>query len=904
MERYLERHLESGKRTVGLAVILCVLLAAALLASAPVSQAAAQSWHGKSFGSPVDLGVPTYSISINDAVFGKEDGREVYYSTVSSNNAVFNVVDVRDNKLLRSFELTGVAQSWRHAIAPDGTVYIAGITSSNRGELWSYSPSTKTVQKLGEPIPGEKSLWSMTVDEEGNIYGGTFQSGKVFRYDPVARTFRDYGTMVPGQEYVRSMAYYKGFLYAGIGSVGQVVKLNVMTGEKTVISQDVPGILGVTPDKVPFAYDMAVVDGTLLVRFSYDTTNELLFYDLEKQQWVNKKVGSVISGETGIGVFGFNQLTSLDGKLYIVGNRKLVKLDMNTFEAQSTSISFGSSLRGAEWIEFTDDPAYPGKSLVTSTSNGKLVIINVKDGRRKDLPAVVKGAPNPLHNLEQGPDGKLYMSGYPGGIGAQYDPKTGTKVNFTLGQSEGMVGLGDYMYYGVYPGAIIYRSKLSDPVPAVEQVFQIGSDQDRPYVMIAADNKLFIGTIPGYGKLGGALTIYDPATGVKKVYTNIVHNQSITGLAYRDGILYGSTNVYGGLGIEKTETKAKMFVWDVAQEKKLAEFTLDLPELDKPPMITGLTFGPDGLLWGNVDGIVFKMNPDTYQIAGYKDIYPSVNNYGFWRPYHPHWSKDGLLYVDLADIITVVDPVTMDFVQLSPTGKEIAFFNLAEDESGNESIYYTDGANLMKIPVAPDDTGSGAGAPAKLQLNMQPSGSLESPLEVRIVTEQTDRLYGAKAVLQYDPAYFSVKSVESGFAAGQGFFTWKDDGGKLTVLATHTGSGQFRDGDLLARVVLEPAGKSGRTELTLLKNSELVRSDADQTRAIFNPEAAIARFYELLKYRIEDVNQDGTVDVVDMVTVAKMVGKAPTGELQSLDVNRDGVIDISDLALLAMVILK
>ncbi|NOU90562.1 hypothetical protein GC102_33220 [Paenibacillus sp. LMG 31460] len=693
----MRRFLGTKKLIARIAAIMCILSLVVHLTS--TSNVSAASWNGKSFGNPVDLGVPTYNISINDAVFGKEDGREVLYTTVSSSNAVFNIVDVRDNRLVRSFNLTGVAQSWRHAIAPDGTVYIAGITLSNHGELWSYSPVTKTVQNLGEPIPGEKSLWSMTTDDLGNVYGGTFQSGKVFKYDPVAKTFKDYGSMVTGQEYVRSMAYYKGFIYAGIGSVGQVVKLNVTTGEKTVISQNVPGLLGVTPDKVPFAYDMTVVDGTLLVRFSYDTKNDLLFFDLENQVWLNKKIGSTISGETGIGVFGFNQLTAVDGKLYIIGNRKLVELDMTTFEAKTTPISFGSSLRGAEWIEFTDDPNYPGKSLVTLTSNGKLIIMNVKDGLRKDLPAVVKGAPNPLHNLEQGPDGKLYMSGYPGGLGAQYDPKTGKNVNFTLGQSEGMVGLGDYMYYGVYPGANIYRSAIGTAVPTVEPVFQIGSDQDRPYIMIAADNKLFIGTIPGYGKLGGALTIYDPVTGGKKVYSDIVHNQSITGLAYRNGIIYGSTNVYGGLGVVKTETKAKMFIWDVAQEKKLAEFTLDLPELDQPPMITGLTFGPDGLLWGNVDGIVFKMNPDTYQIVGYKDIYPNVNNYGFWRPYHPHWGKDGLLYVDLADIITVIDPKTMDFVQLSPTGKEISFFTIAEDVNGNENIYYTDAANLMMIPI-------------------------------------------------------------------------------------------------------------------------------------------------------------------------------------------------------------
>ncbi|WP_409341998.1 cohesin domain-containing protein [Paenibacillus sp. MBLB4367] len=1049
------------KPIVLLTALICIF--ALLAAGAPPVQAA-QSWNGKTFGDPVDLGVPTYAISINDAVFGKEDGREVAYMTVSADNAVFNIVDVRDNKLLRSFTLTGVQQSWRHAIAPDGTVYIAGIATGSRGELWSYSPATKSVRKIGEPLPGEKSLWSMTTDEKGNVYGGTFQSGKVFKYDPVAGTFRDYGSMIPGQEYVRSMAYYEGFLYTGIGSVGNVVKLNVETGEKTVISQAVPGIMGLAADKVPFAYDMAVVDGYLMVRFAYDTLNELLFYDLKNQVWLNKKVGSTISGETGIGVFGFNQLTSMNGKLYIIGNRKLAELDMTTFEARSTKISYGSSLRGAEWIEFTDDPKFPGKSLVTVQSSGKITILNVKDELRKDMPPVVKGVPNPLHNLEPGPDGKLYMSGYPGGTGAVYDPKDGKFVNFTLGQSEGMVGLGDYMYYGVYPGAIVYRSKVGTPVPAAEQVFQIGEDQDRPYIMIAADNKLMIGTIPGYGKLGGALTIYDPATGTKKVYRDIVHNQSITGLAYRNGIIYGSTTIYGGLGIPQTETEAKMFVWDVAQEKKLAEFTLDLPELDKPPMITGLTFGPDGLLWGTVDGIVFKMNPDTYQIAGYKDIYPGVNNYGFWRPYHPRWGKDGLLYVDLADIVTVVDPKTMDFVQLSPTGKEIAFFAIAEDANGNENMYYTDTAHLMMIPVTkgekpvrqipvrnggfeeqgangsipgwtnpypegipftvtdaksrtgtrslkvvdtarelsgglqsdkiaakpgktytagmsvyvnggqPDDaalllyfydkdgkqldsksspfsdktpnrwsevnvTGiAPAGtthlsimayssrwslidayydditltspddleepsSPGGLKMEMKNAGSGSEPAELAIKAVSVNGLYAVKAVVNYDPAYFQLASAKSDIATdGNGYFTWRDDNGKVTLIATKTGSGAIQEGEVVARLVFQPKGKLGTSEITVSGQSELAANDADQTGTVHTLGQTLTHAYKV--GLLEDVDGDGSVTLSDLTAVAKTVGQPLNDGNKHYDLNQDGRIDIADVALIALYMLK
>jgi len=1053
------------------ALLAGALFAASLLPSAAPAAQAAGSLGGKSFGEPVSVGVPITRVSINDAVIGMEDGKETAYTTVTSDNAIFNVIDIRSNTLLRSFELTGMHTTWRHTIDPNGTVYVAGISSANTPVLWSYSPIAKQVTNHGNPAPGEKSLWAMTTDEQGNVYGGTFQSGRVFKFDPKAGTFRDYGSMVPGQEYVRSMAYYEGHIYAGIGSVGSVVKLNVETGEKTVISDPVPGILGVAPADVPFAYDMAAVDGYLLVRFA-GSLNTLLFYDLENEVWLDKKVGTVISGETGIGVFGFNELESRNGKLYVIGNRKLVEIDMTTFEARSTGISFGSSLRGAEWISFPDDPQLPGESLVTMTSDGKTVVMNAATGVRKDRPSVVAGAPNPLHQLEPGPDGKLYMSGYPGGIGAVYDPVTGGKTNFTLGQAEGMVALGDYMYYGIYPGGVIYRSKLGAATPVAEQVFTIGYEQDRPYMMTTGGGKLIVGTIPYYGKLGGALIIYDPATGEKKVYPNVIQNQSITGLVYKDGLIYGGSNIYGGLGITPTETEAKMFVWDVAAEKKLTEFTLDIPDLDKPPMITGLTIGPDGLVWGNADGIIFKMDPVTYEIIEYKNIYPDVKNYGFWRPYHPRWGQDGLLYVDLADRMTVVDPDTMDFVQLTPNGQEINFMAIAADASGMEQIYFTAGAHLMKIPVtaggptdpppersipvanggfeeagsggaipgwtnpyptglvfsvtnekslsganslkvtdpsrelsggllsdpipaksgktytanvkinmtegdpddaalmlyfydaagkelgyefsplgsdvpnrwhtvevtgvapagtaslrimayssrwnlitayyddvalrSPDDLGDETGDPGTLRPALSGSfGAKTEPVAVDIVAEQTDGLYAVKAVLEYDPALFAPESVSEGpaLANGGGYMTWKDEDGKVTIVATKLGDGEIGDGDVVASLRFKPTGAVGSAAFKLLGESELARSDAERTGTVYALGDDVVAAYDVVE-RLEDVNGDGEVGMDDLVAVAKKIGSSAEAELRPLDVNRDGAIDIADLALVASAVMN
>ena len=60
-------------------------------------------------------------------------------------------------------------------------------------------------------------------------------------------------------------------------------------------------------------------------------------------------------------------------------------------------------------------------------------------------------------------------------------------------------------------------------------------DQDRPYGMVNADGKLYIGTMAGYGKLEGALSVYDPETGGCTTWKSPVPEQSIVSLAYLDG---------------------------------------------------------------------------------------------------------------------------------------------------------------------------------------------------------------------------------------------------------------------------------------------------------------------------------------------------------------------------------
>ncbi|MEO4055359.1 hypothetical protein [Solibacillus sp. CAU 1738] len=658
----------------------------------------------RGFKQPVNLGIGASEVVLINAVFGQEDGRNVVYAT--ANGGIFNIVDVKTNELLFSQQLEGVSQVWSHSIAKDGNVYIAALANANIGEVWRYSPQTKKVTKLGVPSPTHQ-VWSSTTDDAGNLYVGTYaeNDGRIFKYDVPTNQFIDLGKIDSGNgSYIRSLEYYDGYLYAGLGVSGKVYRINTTTLAKEDITKNVPNIIGKPLADINFAYDMSIAGHYLVTRFDEGKEGAILFYNLLTQQWVEDvKLAKLHDGTANdFGSFGFIQIPTKDDKIYVIHNREIVEVNMTTFEIRRTGISFAAGLRGGAAMEF-GTPDLPGASVVTMTRLGQIFIANLETGTTKTLPGAMVASPLKLHNLGEGPDGNLYMTTYPGGPkGSKFNTKTNQFVTYSQGQAEGIVaGKNNDLYFGIYPGAVI--QKMNTDTLALQTLFELKTDydQDRPYIMKFEDSKLLIGTIPNYQKLGGSLTIFDTLSSTKLTYPNVIKDHSIVGLAMKNGKIYGSTTIRGGLDINPTATKAKLFVWDIASERVIKETELAIPELDAPPMISGLTFGPDELLWGAVDGIIFALNPETLDVVKYKNLYPQIKNRGMWRPVHIEFGQDGLLYTDVAGKLSVLDPKTLDSVSLISSGPEIDFMVLAQDAAGNENIYYIDATatHLYMIPV-------------------------------------------------------------------------------------------------------------------------------------------------------------------------------------------------------------
>ena len=82
------------------------------------------------------------------------------------------------------------------------------------------------------------------------------------------------------------------------------------------------------------------------------------------------------------------------------------------------------------------------------------------------------------------------------------------------------------------------------------------------------DGKLYFGTVPAKGRLGGALVRVDPATFETTVWNQIIEDQSIHYLCTVPGsaMLFGCASVSGGSSAIPTQTEADVFLWDTERE--------------------------------------------------------------------------------------------------------------------------------------------------------------------------------------------------------------------------------------------------------------------------------------------------------------------------------------------------
>ncbi len=593
-----------------------------------------------------------------DGAVGNENGTTVIYTLFKGRGevlATFAVIDVLTREVLRSYPLPGVEAAWGVKVATDGRVYIG---THYDGGLYRYTPGANSFEYLGR-FGSESHVFSMVAGPNGKMYVGTYPGGRLYEFDPVSSQIRDMGQPDPEQRYVRSLTYdaSRDVLYVGVGGTkSRIYKMNLADGtKKELLGELIPG----GGDTYTWPYGLSFVDDRLFVKFS---NGDLLIIRAEDDavEYYNP-TGMDIHSERAIAIPGQpgRALFSYASDYYVYDSASV------SFQ-KLTSVEDGTNFADGKFVDL-GSPEWPGQTFVAVGRHGNIEYYNLSTGIAYAKPAYYS-APTLIQSIHNGPDGNIYVAGYMSGFTA-YDPTDGSiSDTSTLGQVESSAIRNGHMLIGAYAGSRILdydpAQPWSDSNPV--QLFDLRPfAQDRPFAMeYAADrDQLFVGNVPAPSSLQGAMAVYDFPTGQLEVFNNLIPNQSIVSLLYKDGLVYGGTTIFGGLGTSgPTETEGKLFIFDPATKKIVYQAA---PVAGRKG-VTGLTLGPDGLIWGVAEDNIFKFDPNTRKVVSkiaklrrYKEG-GTVWTYGFLQP-----GLDGNMYGTSRGQFFMVKPATMEFILLN-----------------------------------------------------------------------------------------------------------------------------------------------------------------------------------------------------------------------------------------------
>lgn len=654
-------------------------------------------------GPPEALGEPVRSRLGQSAAIGiLPNGKKELYFCSNGSPASFYVIDLISGDVTFSFDIPGNDAVWGLDIASNGDVYFSG---SGTGHLYCYTPETKQVRAVAqsEEYP---FVWDIQAASDGTIVSATYPRSKLFGYNPVTSEFADLGRMSEERQYARSIAVTEDCIYAGVGTEIALIRYDRKTGMK----EELP-IEGFSGQKGLIERIWAL-NGKLFMSLNA----EIIVYDVENRMVTDRLPGAgaiAAADEKGLACYF---VSGSDLCLYCTETKQTKKIASLPNMSRTTKIRRMQkiSLTSEEWKAIQSAEAHSGTGSMTTADEQVLAVmscyadvwfIHLRTNEAVHKIFQVPEKPLLIQAIESDARGMLYIGGYHRGL-CIYDPKEQKEVAQIPGfpQIEGIGLLNEKVYFGTYTKANIYMYDGNKPLQTMFDdeneaanprfVFPIGHHQDRPFTFAAGDHQLFIGTIPDYGFHTGALTVYDERTDEWTVYPDVAPNLSIVGLACHEGLLYGGTSIWGGLGQEPVETTAHMFIFDLEKKEVIKRFVPEIADLDVPPKMIGeLSVGPDGNIWGAIYGTIFVMEPFTGRVLRSRRICESLY-VGKFRPVYLRWGEDGLLYSALGRKLVVMDPDTLEY-EIIDEGP-LSIMTLGKD--GN--IYYSQGSQLYRRKVA------------------------------------------------------------------------------------------------------------------------------------------------------------------------------------------------------------
>lgn len=627
--------------------------------------------HQKSDAQFVNHGPQVFAAAIQGSHFLIDSkGKEYVFTVVRGLPARLVGYELESNKVIVNSILEGTDGSWDMELATDNTLYMTG-----NGKMYAYTLGDKEAKDLGLALPNEKVIWDLVAGKSGKIYGGTYPGCRVFEYDP-KNGFKDIGDgpVKQGEDYVRSVVYdgKTDMLYAGVGSHAAFVQLDIKSTKKS-------DILAEKDRDYEFVYDMELVKDVkggdrILAMLSGSKGLETFIYNVQTKQYEKRfaaiEVKSIVQKPK-------------TNKIYYTASGTVFELDLGSTNLQPRAIT---KVDGRGRTAYWDDKG----NYKLLTASHKVFTIDVELGQiLNEVLLDIPKSPISIQSIFWGPDKKVWSSGYLAGNHGTYDPATDRHEDYVgLHQTEGMNSVGNKIYFGNYTHAELFSYDVTQKWDTKQQnpkALGAIKDQDRPFAVLplVSRNEVLFGTVPAYGKLGGAITHLNINTEKFETYTDVVANHSIMSLIEINGKVIGGTSIFGGLGAIPTEQRGRLFEWDPNTKK-----VLWTDSLDNYMSITGLFLGPDKGLWGFADGTLVKYDLEQKKFIFKKEIYTYKSRPShIWRNGLAVVHPNGLIYFTLTDKFYSYDMKNDKLILL----RDKASLMVLGD---NNKIYFREGTDL------------------------------------------------------------------------------------------------------------------------------------------------------------------------------------------------------------------
>lgn len=716
---------KSSTRTIAMLLTICMLLSVMIPA---VSAEAAENSNVEYVELTEGL-VRRFSFGVSYSCTDSEvNGHDYLY--VPHGKILF-VYDLDEWKKVDE-QWVGLNQGYGAYVDSDGIVWVHGSKPS----LYRYDP----VNKTGKWVSSFASSGFVhdVIEVNGKLYLGTSLKGKMYEYDPDTDTYQDLGTLYDGAGHVSALIYKEGFIYASAQNVTakkdpqRVVKYDV-SNKKVVDSVDVNGYLG-----GKYVLGITIVGNTLMM--ATNSQAKMCAVDISGETMSRKDISGfskgaftrfsevVVEPDGNEKVYFFSQeeRQSSGGAYGIAGTTSMTYLcEYNSNTGTVSYVEAFPHSTSDDWLYYymhsrcgsivtvdRDIEGWTGPSVYTLMPDGTIVLLNLASGKVVEDTTLTKGDGIPetttclSHGSVSAGDNKLYAGSFTSDLMSVYDYTTGELKQYpTYSDQVSSTFVHEGKSYVSNYGACSL-SEINTETGEVKTLFSLNENrnaktllQERIRTFTGGDNKVFVGTVPAKGYLGGYLAWYDytdaytylavgpdkvirsndfaetknstwydvetdeqvtftHTDGLERNFTGFVPDQMIKTIVYQDGYVYGGTSIASGGNLDPNpEASALLFAYDVEKRKIV---TCDLRTImnEMPDTITqvnGIAADPDvpGKFWGVVMGTLFSFTYDkeaaAFQVKeelsfGRQDY---ANMFNVWTPL-PIVFKDGFIFTNLS----------------------------------------------------------------------------------------------------------------------------------------------------------------------------------------------------------------------------------------------------------------